>query len=59
MTFDVFGNSKLDAQGFQGASCADATKNYIKALAASDKDEKRKPEYSMPNPVGGKVNAAW
>jgi hypothetical protein len=59
MQFDAFGNSKLDAEGFQGSSCKDATKNYLLALGAKSKDDREKPEFSMPNPTGNTQSTRW
>ena len=57
--FDAFGNTKLDAVGFQGSSCKAATANYLQALAPSQKDNTDKPEFAMPNVGGVTAGSRW
>lgn len=59
MKFDTFGNSHLDAVGFKGSSCKDATANYLRALNPDKKDDANKPEFSQPNASGSTVKAGW
>ena len=59
ISFDIFGNSKVDALGFVGSSCEAATKQYLQVLASSEKKDTKKPEYSQPSPVGQRATQAW
>lgn len=59
MSFDVFGNSKVDAIGFTGNACEAATKRYVQALNAVEKSDKKKPEYSQPASSATKASQAW
>ena len=59
ISFDVLGNSNLDAEGFTGTSCEDATKNYLEALNAKKSDDTKKPEYSLPNSGSATIGEQW
>jgi hypothetical protein len=59
MQFDVFGQSHLDAVGFVGGSCKEATANYLRALNPDNKDDQNKPEFSQPNTAGATVTSRW
>lgn len=53
ITIEPDGSTVIDAQGFAGKGCADATQAIAIALAGSgrdDKDDKRKPDYYATNP---------
>lgn len=53
---DKLGNIKVDANGFVGNTCADATKNYLLAVGGSQ-NETKKPEYYQPAASGQTVGA--
>lgn len=58
ITFNVDGTSTIDAQGFMGVGCASATAAVEIALGgtdASNRSDKRKPEYAM-NPANKQTN---
>lgn len=65
ITIDACGRPTIDAQGFQGTSCKDATKAIEKALSANNEsvDRQEKPEiklfgggFVMGNKGGKKIN---
>lgn len=45
ITVDPLGNTKIDAEGFQGESCLDATRGLELALQGASQDRNLKPEY--------------
>lgn len=57
--FDAFGNTKIDAQGFVGNSCAVETGAYLNVLRGDKTDETKKPEYYQPNTSASEVKARW
>lgn len=59
LSFDTLGNSKVDANGFTGNSCADATKSFISLLSAKEVEDTKKPEYGLPNNSGNRQTQGW
>jgi hypothetical protein len=49
ITIDKQGKPTIDAKGFVGGKCADATKGYLSALGATDTKEEVKPEMYQTN----------
>lgn len=63
ITIDPMGVPKVDAIGFKGANCADATKVIEKALAggAGEMSQVMKPEWHETEDIVqvAEVNAGW
>lgn len=49
------GNVQIDAQGFQGNSCAKATEQIELVLGGANKKRSEKPEFFAPNTMGNEV----
>lgn len=54
---DVFGNTKVDAEGFVGNTCATATKPFLTALQGKTAAEELKPEYHQQ--AAAKLGQRW
>ena len=48
ITVDAVGGVKIDAEGFVGNTCDDATKVFAQAFAGEQTDRQEKPEYYQP-----------
>jgi len=48
ITVDAIGGIKMDAAGFTGNTCDDATKVFAQAFAGVQTDREDKPEYFQP-----------
>lgn len=60
ITFDQAGGMKVDAVGFVGTQCEEATKALIGNIGGSVKKEVKKPEYNQRQTAGaGQVRSRW
>lgn len=53
ITFNPDGTSKVEAQGFKGGSCQQATKEFIEALGSVTSDKKKAEFYQQEVKSGG------
>lgn len=51
INFDKFGRATIDAQGFKGKSCEDATQ-VVEVAIGGAAEKKKKPEFYMPEGIG-------
>jgi hypothetical protein len=60
IVIDATGKVKIEAEGFLGSSCDDATKVFEEAFAKGAKSDKEyKPEYWQADSAADKATSGW
>jgi hypothetical protein len=59
ITFDQSGGMMVDAQGFTGTQCEEATKALIGNIGAETKRDTKKPEYNMRAGTKANQRTGW